>query len=561
MLNRLHRQFPSLEELAKNNIRVGNETQSSAHTNTKHAVASYTGMNIPTTSLSPKFWKHRTEFEFPTLGVDSEYGVTTSTFNLLRAIIKALELGQYFSMMHDVPIMDTAPDLTIVTAYNKLIAGTVEVKKPPKTDCEEEKMFGSGTPVAGEVFEQLMLSCIQKSSTESVGLVSTLGCFQLVALKDVGARQLSAADTLKYVQQKSGENTADPTKVPTPDKPKVVADVEMDNVPIPTKKTKVEMVQRRGKSAETKTKHGAVARVVEDNKVKREYFATKPVKFGSKEQENREVMELLAAFVLLCVETARAIPEDKPLDLTAEDSRCLTREVKENSFAFKDVVLPSGLQFHSKPSKRDSTFYVARQLGYGDSGASCFGFTSKCAPCVLKFYRHEQGEDLFANAKEEAKKWETLYADDVHGIDFVQAIDAPRAVLVMPYLKVPCNYEERRQFVEGDKESLLYLALKHVSSKGYVHHEPRWHHVGLWNVMGNQSPENEQSLSNLSPQLRKRNAANAEASGKQFAVFCDLAHVTELENEQDREKWVNDTFEYMQARIGDEQDVKRQIKG
>jgi hypothetical protein len=52
-------------------------------------------------------------------------------------------------------MMDTAPDIGLKIVANKLLAGTIEGKKHPKNEKEYERLFGSNTEVAGEVFEQL----------------------------------------------------------------------------------------------------------------------------------------------------------------------------------------------------------------------------------------------------------------------------------------------------------------------------------------------------------------------------------------------------------------------
>jgi hypothetical protein len=71
----------------------------------------------------------------------------------------------------NVPMMDTAPDLGLKVAANKLLlAGTIEGKNRPKTKAEFKRMFGSDTDVAGEVFEQLFLSKANLGDVESIGM-------------------------------------------------------------------------------------------------------------------------------------------------------------------------------------------------------------------------------------------------------------------------------------------------------------------------------------------------------------------------------------------------------
>eukprot|EP00980_Cylindrotheca_fusiformis_P031817 scaffold27033_cov191-Cylindrotheca_fusiformis.AAC.1 len=223
-------------------------------------------------------------------------------------------------------------------------------------------------------------------------------------------------------------------------------------------------------------KHGLVSVKVDETKTPREFFATKTLSFGEDESQNRQVFELLAAYVLLCVETLKERPAD-PLDVTKHDVCCLSRvvNVSKRTFAFKPIKLPKGVLFGKQPSAGERIFYVIRQLGYGQTGVCCFACSSSCAPCVIKFYR-DDGD--FEEAKKEANRWQELYGEDL-GFNFVEAYEKPRVLLVLPYLRVPSNFSEREHLVAGEKESLLYKALLQFANKGFIHKEMGWHHVGL----------------------------------------------------------------------------------
>eukprot|EP00980_Cylindrotheca_fusiformis_P023334 scaffold10382_cov103-Cylindrotheca_fusiformis.AAC.3 len=148
-LKKLKKQFPTFQEIASKTIHIPNETASSAHTATGHHTAVHQPMEIPKVTLNTDFWGSRSEFKFPR-HINGEPGVNATLMNLLNAIIKALGLQSYIDTMLDVPVMDTAPDVSLITTQNKLLMGSVEGKKPAKTDHETEQIFGSGTQVAGE---------------------------------------------------------------------------------------------------------------------------------------------------------------------------------------------------------------------------------------------------------------------------------------------------------------------------------------------------------------------------------------------------------------------------
>ena len=91
----------------------------------------------------------------------------------------------------------------------------------------------------------------------------------------------------------------------------------------------------------------------------------------------------------------------------------------------------------------------------------------------------------------------------------------------MPYLRIPCNREERKQFLEGGEKSLLYLALQHIADKECIHNEVFWHHVGLVDV-----PTKNHTTCKI-------------------AVLCDLQHIVACKDVVKRSEWVRSTFEMM----------------
>ena len=161
---------------------------------------------------------------------------------------------------------------------------------------------------------------------------------------------------------------------------------------------------------------------------------------------------------------------------------------ENENFNYKQVNLEYGIQFDDTPLKEDNNFYVIHQLGYGDSGACCLACTEHSAPCVLKFFRRSEKfskgnvDEVKAEADAEATNWNTIYGSD-YSFDFVKVLQIwQRSILVMPFLRVPRDKDERAALVKGKKKSLLYEALLHFSRKGYIHNDLWWRHIGVISV-------------------------------------------------------------------------------
>lgn len=551
--------FPRLQDIARQNIKIRNETASSSHTNTNHRRASHKHMEIPQINLPETFWDCQTEYKFPK-NINGEPGVNASIMALIGVVTTALGLEDHIDALLDVPIIDTAADVAIKTDINKQLCGTVEGKKPPKTSEEREKIFGSGTDVAGEAFEQLFLTKIQTGSL-AVGLISTLQTFQLISLEDIGTITSSRPRlTLTPTEAKEFFEKHNQSKesAVTPDRPKSLVDATETGVPVRKKsnlkKTGAPPKKKKPLLGETPKKEGRVSVTIKEAAAKREYFATDPISFGNDEAENRKVFELLAVYMLLCVESLKEQP-DGPLDLTKENVRCLTREVRTDAatFAFKEIELAHGIYFDDQPKQKESVFYAIRQLGHGQNGVCCFACTTSCSPCVIKFFRQDHD---FKSVEKEAELWKTLYGD--LGFHFVKAYNQPRPLLIMPYLRVPCNLAERNQLVNGDENSLLYKALKGFAKKKHIHKEIFWHHVGLIEV----SPPMQQNSSRGASRKRvwRKKSSSPEVETTTVVVICDLAHAEPCENKTECENWVKDSFNAMKGRMGEVSDQESVIE-
>jgi len=213
------KEHPSLADVASKSITLQSETASSAHAYANHAAAAHQVMRTPKVASGEEFWKTSTSCEFPEC-IDSEAEANSLLRGLLKDIVKALGMTPHVKVNLAVPVMDTVPDLGVTTQRNKLLVGTIEGKKPARSEAENLRIYGSGTDVAGEAFEQLHLCSIQ-NNTFSVGLLSTCNSFSLVSTANLSEHELSAKTALDFLNKAPANQEKTST---TPDKNKAPVD-------------------------------------------------------------------------------------------------------------------------------------------------------------------------------------------------------------------------------------------------------------------------------------------------------------------------------------------------
>ena len=263
--------------------------------------------------------------------INSEAEVNADMNQLLWNIIIYLDLGHHVYGKLYVPVIDTAPDLTIIAKANKTMAGFIEGKKPPRTNTEENNMFGTDTQVAGEVFEQLFMMKMQNQSF-AVGLIATKQSFQLVCTEDVGNEVLILDDAIAFFEARTNnEHSKGRCTSHSP-----------------------EHLRKRPKKEKGKsTTPEKLAIKITDESVERTFFATERISFGAIEADNRKVIELLIAFVLLCVKSLQAGPSEE-IQLPKKGDKCMSRLVnlKQGIFALKQIELSDAIAFGSQPTKK-----------------------------------------------------------------------------------------------------------------------------------------------------------------------------------------------------------------
>jgi hypothetical protein len=206
------------------------------------------------------------------------------------------------------------------------------------------------------------------------------------------------------------------------------------------------------------------------------------------------------------------------------------------------VKLPRGIHFNNHPNCSHRKFYAWSQLGIGSTGTCCLATVSSGAACVLKFFHHKL-HNLQEEAEAERDNWKHIYEEEKWTFIKVYKVNGT-VMMVMPYLRPPEDKKERDELLAGDKESLLWKALKAFADKGKKHDDLKWRHVGIA-VKGSTG-----TASGKSPGNKKRKKGNGEDAGeivRKQVFLLDLGSVSPLEV-KDANAWVANSFKAMKSR-------------
>jgi hypothetical protein len=479
--NEMKRKFPSFRDLTEEELHIQNETASSAHTATGHLPAAVTEMDIPEFTLPDAFLDFRPSLRVKS-SFDSEPSVSASVEALVSQVIHALGFKFVLEAELEIPMMDTIPDVILKLVLNKVLAGTIEVKKHPKTKGEREKIFGSNTEVAGEVFEQLFLARANLLGVNSVGLLTTYNSWQLVSMEDLAETDLEIQKSLAFFDgKKEAPNT-------TPDRPQTAVHSKWrikkeDEIPVYNNKIKASQ-----KPAQTSEEFAKGARdwnrkqqgkpPLNNQSIERSYYASKVVNFKDP-GGSEKVFELIAVYVLLVLKAFRKYTESNEDIRSMKVFAARFLQPSRKTFALREIRLEKHIDFYSEFCFRvtNNVFFAVKQLGYGCNGVCCLSINQKGVACVLKFLHPKAATEsggMLKAAKEEAERWGEIYRLSAGAF----AIDK-RVVIAMPYLEVPSNYEDRLRLMKGEEDSPLYRGLLKFCEQGYTHEEVYWHHIGV----------------------------------------------------------------------------------
>ena len=136
---------------------------------------------------------------------------------------------------------------------------------------------------------------------------------------------------------------------------------------------------------------------------------------------------------------------------------------------------------------------------------------------------------------------------DDYSFDFVKVLQIwQRSILIMPFLRVPRDKDERAALVKDKKKSMLYEALLHFSRKGYIHYDLWWRHIGVISVQKIQPIH-------VGRELRSNKRTKIKTTEKEdVVIFCDLgiSGVVKCDDVVEQQTWVDKQFDLLAGRIG-----------
>jgi Family of unknown function (DUF5898) len=455
----------------------------------------------------------------------------------LRALILSglLPADGMLSFCRQRPTMGLYVDIGVIHGPNEFLCGTVEVKKHDVK--HREQIMEAGGPGAGQAFDQLT-SCQIGMLGDSYALLSTRNNTRLVSTGDFSVDVKEIRERLGKLHNSGGNKTENESS--TNESPEHCM-----------------LASRKG------------AAPAVPNNSRRSMWSCPLVQVGISTQgaaarykDNREYITTLAKFILLAEQAALRGPRDVTESPLHGPVR--TFNVESGTCAHGTLVLEQGINFCRTPSERHKIFTAWSQLGFGQSACCCLATVGSKAPvkatqsrrrpakqkkssdleavaCVLKIY-HDRSDKQFELAKQEAQRWHALYGKKEW--TFIKAYyEGTKAylILVLPFLHVPTALERQKLLnagCGGKEESPLWKGLKRFADKGVVHDDLKWHHIGLLPgtiyeraIDGSMTVNNEISVTDLNE-----------------IFLLDLDAVKTVENLEERNKWVRESYAYLESR-------------
>jgi hypothetical protein len=391
-----------------------------------------------------------------------------------------------------------------------------------KKDNGGDATWESDTEVAGQVFEQLMVTHIGLGGP-AYGIHSTFNAVRLVSNVDFGGNH---EDTVTVPVRAADANA---NAGNTPDRV----------LPLPlgalrsTPSELVTLARRTNKEAEQDgCKQTRVSEIIHHGQMPREFYASRVFHLpesddADRREKNMAVIRLIATACLLAMQSVNAPRRDVNAIPFKGPARVFN--LGQKTIHNSTVELPQGIQYDLLPNAKHKIFYSFRQVGDGANAVCCLATVSNGAACALKIFREggEAGKEL---AAAEEQNWASIYADQRWR--FVRHTNINDTwILVLPYFHVPCNREERHALMEGREESLLWKALDRMAQKGYAHSDLKWHHVGCLTIR------------------RKKHSIEGKEKYEKMAFLFDLGNVGVL-LPSERDEWVTESFKAFESRSG-----------
>ncbi len=441
---------------------------------------------------------------------DSEEKCSMTVQALLEAIITELGLNKIIEITQKRTLAGAECDILLLYIPNRLPFAALEIKKPPYSKEERDRLFHGdeakgGNRVAGEVWSEI--NAVRLFGFDKVyGMISTFNQFRLVCTGDMNDESDNCdamRESLEELKKKSRDLVAEPEND------------EISN----------EIVTSPGrKSVKSRKRHGAertAAILFASQIIPNLDDDTKPI--TTVEGSGREILRLVALFILKACTTLTKLLNSGGASKNIQvykDMPCRIITNDENEFSFGTVSLNELKLDQFIDCKKTRKIHVIHHLGMGGSGNCCLGVscTGKSS-CVVKFYHAARKRETRQVADEEYKNWGKIYGEQ-YGPPMAFRLNlVVGRCLVMPYLK-PIPESDRHTLLEkrnDDNESRIEETLRTFAQKGYKHEDVKWRHFGYW--------------------------------GEQIFLL-DLERVAKV-NEDEINSWVTETVEKLRKKAGE----------
>jgi hypothetical protein len=157
---------------------------------------------------------------------------------------------------------------------------------------------------------------------------------------------------------------------------------------------------------------------------------------------------------------------------------------------------------------------------------------------VFKFLHHQGDQKCLAiqevnNWNSVYKKWfEERFPERLFVV--MNCSLGARVFLILPFFRVPADYNDRLKIAEGHKTSPLMVGLQFFADKGKIHKDLRWRHIGVVPRFG----------------------------PIKFFVLLDLGEGVEAcDDIAKRDTWVKESYSMLESRMGDSgEDVDKLLR-
>jgi Family of unknown function (DUF5898) len=446
----------SARDIIKTDMRLRDQSNSTAHTKTGYKVATMKKHVIRPFMPRKKFWDalsfRKTKLQIHGL---NEATVVTVVQKMLESVIQSMVWAGYIPLTHrpeigaQVDLGGPVTDLGIVSPPNAFLCAPIEVKKHVVSSLDE--IYSERGPVAGQAFDQLLLCKLNhndKDEDACFGLLTTFNSVKLVSTHPI--RQ----DDIDRLECEDPENV---------------------NINSESVRTTKEMI---------------------DSRV---FYATQEFTLGDSqatfEPKNKEYIQAIVTFVLLALQARKRGSREvaKLAGVGYVRTFSFQAEQRAGTVKFTNAEYPCGINMFRRPNHTHSLFDVWMQLGSGSRGVCCFatarrkeenkGGIEGC-PCVLKvFYRVDENQQEVNNvalAEKERTNWCKVYKAETW--DFCKVYQTQSlTVLVRPYFNTPDKAKQESLLGnrESPRQSAVWNGLERFAASGCKHNDLSWRHVGI----------------------------------------------------------------------------------